>query len=283
MRGLSVIASIFLLVPTAVHADPFRLASIGAAGACRPLPASAPPGLMSLHKLLSTRLGVQVLDCPLADRRSAAAALASGSVDMAELDPGSYALAADKVRAILTVTPKGEAGRVPVVVAVAAASGITSFADLKGRRAVFAGSATYDFTGPRAALSDQGAGKGFFSSEIRARSAAAAAQLLRSRNADVLVLNGDAWERTCRGDTPTAKPCSDLKIVWRGRPRAKTALVVRRDMPDQIRYRLVGIYVAMHLEAPEAFAAASTLKPGAGSFDPTEAEALSPAMAAPSR
>jgi len=283
MRALLVVASIFLLAPTAVHADPFRLGSLGAAGACRPLPNGAPPGMVSLHKLLSTRLGVQVLDCPLADKRSAAAALAGGSVDMAELDPGSYALAADKVRAILTVTPKGELGRVPVVVAVAAASGITSFADLKGRRAVFAGSATYDFTGPRAALYDQGAGKGFFSSEIKAESAAAAAQLLRSRGADVLVLNGDAWERNCRGDTPTAKPCSDLKVVWRGRPRAKTALAVRRDMPAPIRYRLVGIYVAMHLESPEAFAAASALKPGAGSFDPTEAEALSPAMAAPSR
>ena len=283
MRGLSVIASIFLLVPTAVHADPFRLASVGANAACRPLPAGAPPGLMSLHKLLSARLGVQVLDCPLADRRSAAAALASGSVDMAELDPGSYALAADKVRAILTVTPTGEPGRVPVVVAVTAASGITSLADLKGRRAVFAGSATYDFTVPRAALSDQGAGAGFFSSEIKAESASAAAQLLRSRGADALVLNGDAWERNCRGDTPTAKPCSDLKIVWRGRARAKTALAVRRDMPAQIRYRLVGIYVAMHLESPEAFAAASAVKPGAGSFDPTEAEALSPARAVPSK
>jgi ABC-type phosphate/phosphonate transport system substrate-binding protein len=238
---------------------------------------------MSLHKLLSARLGVQVLDCPLADRRSAAAALAGGSVDMAELDPGSYTLAADKVRAILTVTPKGAPGRVPVVVAVAATSGITSFADLKGRRAVFAGPANYDFTGPRAALADQGAGKGFFSTEIKAEGASAAAQLLRSRGADALVLNGDAWERTCRGETPNAKPCSDLKIVWRGRPRAKTALAVRRDMPAQIRYRLVGIYVAMHLESPEAFAAASVLTPGAGSFDPTEAEALSPAMAAPSR
>jgi len=283
MRELAVIASIFLLVPTAVHADPFRLASVGANAACRPLPAGAPPGLMSLHKLLSARLGVQVLDCPLADRRSAAAALASGSVDMAELDPGSYALAADNVRAILTVTPTGEPGRVPVVVAVTVASGITSLADLKGRRAVFAGSATYDFTGPRAALSDQGAGTGFFSSEIKAESAGSAAQLLRSRGADALLLNGDAWERSCRGDTPTAKPCSDLKIVWRGRPRAKTAMAVRRDMPAQIRYRLVGIYVAMHLESPEAFAAASALKPGAGSFDPTEADALSPARAVPSK
>ena len=283
MRELAVIASIFLLVPTAVHADPFRLASVGANAACRPLPAGAPPGLMSLHKLLSARLGVQVLDCPLADRRSAAAALASGSVDMAELDPGSYALAADNVRAILTVTPTGEPGRVPVVVAVTVASGITSLADLKGRRAVFAGSATYDFTGPRAALSDQGAGTGFFSSEIKAESAGSAAQLLRSRGADALLLNGDAWERSCRGDTPTAKPCSDLKIVWRGRPRAKTALAVRRDMPAQIRYRLVGIYVAMHLESPEAFAAASALMPGAGSFDPTEAEALSPVRAVPSK
>ena len=283
MKELSVIASIFLLAPSAVHADPFRLASAGAAGACRALPAGAPAGLMSLHKLLSARLGVQVLDCPFADRRAAAAALAGGSVDMAELDPESYAIAADKVRAILTVTPKGEPGRAPVVVAVSAASGITSLADLKGRRAVFAGSATYDFAGPRAALSDQGAGKGFFSSETKAEGAAAAAQLLRSRGADALVLNGDAWERTCRGETPNAKPCSDLKIVWRGRPRAKTAWAVRRDMPAQIRYRLVGIYVAMHLESPEAFAAASAMTPGMGSFDPTEAEALSPTRAAPSK
>jgi ABC-type phosphate/phosphonate transport system substrate-binding protein len=202
---------------------------------------------------------------------------------MAELDPGSYALVADKVRAILTVTPKGAPGRVPVVVAVTATSGITSFADLKGRRSAFAGSATYDFNGPRAALADQGAGRSYFSSETKAEGASAAAQLVRSGGADALVLNGDAWERTCRGETPNARPCSDLKILWRGRPRAKMALAVRRDMPAQIRYRLVGIYVAMHLESPEAFAAASALMPGAGSFDPTEAEALSPVRAVPSK
>ena len=63
-------------------------------------------------------------------------------------------------------------------------------------------------------------------------------------------------------------------MLWRGRPRAIKALVVRRDMPDDLRFRLIGIYVAMHLEAKEAFAWGASWMPGGAEFEPTEADAL---------
>jgi len=49
---------------------------------------------------------------------------------------------------------------------------------------------------------------------------------------------------------------------------------VRRDMPKDLRYQLISIYIAMHLEAPDAFRFATQTTPGVASFDPTEPEAL---------
>jgi hypothetical protein len=52
---------------------------------------------------------------------------------------------------------------------------------------------------------------------------------------------------------------------------------VRRDIPDELRFRLIGIHVAMHFEAKDAFAWASSWVPNAADFEPTEAAALAPA------
>jgi hypothetical protein len=70
-------------------------------------------------------------------------------------------------------------------------------------------------------------------------------------------------------------PCRDLRAVLHARPRAAWALVVRRDMPAELRYRLIGIHLPLRLEAPAAFAFAAG--PGAAEFQPAEAEALTTA------
>lgn len=269
------------LAPLAAQAAPFRLASVGPAAACRELPATAPAGQKALFALLAKRLDETVLDCPFATSQAAAQALAAGQVDLAALTPESYGPAAGKVRAVLTVNPKAQLGRIPVVAATLAKAKASSLADFKGKRTVFASAAPYDLGVGRQALADQGAGPGFFAAESPAGDADAAAASLRSGAADLLVLNGDAWQRTCRGVKPQDTPCADLKIIWRGRPRAQAALAVSTAMPAQLRYRLIGIYVAMHLEAPDAFAAASAFAPGGQNFDAAEAEALSPARVVP--
>lgn len=281
MRRLLAIAGVLALAPTLAQAETFRLASIAAAAQpCHALAPDAPAGLRALHKLLSQRLGVDVLDCPVAGTEGAGQALASGQVDLALLDPTAYAVAG-KVRAILTLRPKGGLSRTPVVVAARAASTSKSLADVRGQRVVFGGAAPYDHDLPLRALADQGAGPGYFSAGRVAGAADAAVGMLRKGEADVVALNADAWQRTCRATTPKDQPCGDLRILWRGRPRANLALAVRTDMPAQLRYRIVGVFVAMHLEAPDAFQAASAFAPGGEDFDAAEADALSPARAIP--
>jgi ABC-type phosphate/phosphonate transport system substrate-binding protein len=123
-------------------------------------------------------------------------------------------------------------------------------------------------------LADQGAGKGFFSREDVATDGEAAAAKLRAGGADALALNAAAWQRLCQDDRPQDHRCGDLKVIWRGRQRAPLALAVRRDIPDELRFRLIGIHVAMHLEAKNAFAWASSFVSNGAEFEPTEAEAL---------
>ena len=77
---------------------------------------------------------------------------------------------------------------------------------------------------------------------------------------------------------PKEQPCGDLKVQWRARPKADRALAVRRDLPDRVRYRLLGIHLPMHQEDPAAFAwAAAQLGSGAADFQPAESQALEPA------
>lgn len=282
MRPLLAITGVLALAPTLAQAETFRLASIApAVQPCHVLAADAPAGLRALHKLLAQRLGVDVLDCPVAGTEGAGQALASGQVDMAVLDPKAYAAAGDKVRAILTLRPKGGLSRTPVVVAARVASTSKSLADVRGQRVAFGGAAPFDHDLPLRVLADQGAGPGYFSAERIAGSADAAVGLLRKDEADVVALNADAWQRACRGNSPKDQPCADLRILWKGRPRAAQALAVRADLPAQLRYRIIGVYVAMHLEAPDAFQAASAFAPGSEDFEAAEAAALSPARAIP--
>jgi len=275
MRAWLPLAAILSLVALSAQAASLRIAAVtGSAGACHALEAGAPAGETAYFRLLETRLGRDILTCPVVDRAAAAQALASGAVDIAVLDPAAYALVKAKTRAILTVRPIGGLNRIPVVVATKATGPVPDLAALRGKSVVFGGSAQAALAVPRQALADQGAGPGFFSREDVAADANAAAARLRSGAAGVLALNAADWERLCQGERTQDNSCGDLKVIWRGRPRATLALVVRRDIPDELRFRLIGIHVAMHIEAKPAFAWASSWAPQAAEFEPTEAEAL---------
>ena len=62
--------------------------------------------------------------------------------------------------------------------------------------------------------------------------------------------------------------------LLRARPRSSEALAVRRDIPNELRYRLIGIHLPLHLEAPAAFAFAAAGVKDAAEFQPAEADAL---------
>lgn len=276
MKAWLMLAAALSLAAPAAEAASFRIAAVtGTAGACHALEAGAPAGEKAYFRHLEARLGRDILTCPVVDRAAAAQALAAGGLDAAVLDPAAYAPAQATTRAILTVRPAGHLNRIPLVAVAKAANGsVTDLASLRGKAVVFGGSVDASLAVPRQALADQGAGPGFFSREDVAPSADAAAAKLRSGAAEALVLNAAAWQRLCQGERAQENRCADLKVIWRGRPRAALALVVRRDMPDDLRFRLIGIHVAMHLEAKDAFAWASSWAPQAAEFEPTEAGAL---------
>ena len=275
MRLVSVFAAVALFSAGAAEAATFRIAAVtGKAGPCRSLASSAPAGQLAYYKHLAGRLARDVQECPVANEADAGRALESGALDMAVLGPAAFEPVKAKTRSILTLRPTGDLNRIPVLVATRKASTRTSLAGLKGGTIVFAGKAAFAYGLPRRALADRGAGPGFFAREDVATDPEAAAARLRSGAADALVINAAAWQRLCRGDRPQDAACGDLKVIWRGRPRATKAIVVRRDIEDELRFRLIGIHVAMHLEAKEAFGWASSWIPKAAEFEPTEADAL---------
>lgn len=272
---LLVLAAALAAMAGVADAATLKVATVvTAAGECRALPGDAPAGQKAYYKLLHERLGRDIQECPVATRAAAAQALASGAADVAILDPAAFAPVKGQVRSILTVRPTGALNRLPVLVLVKANSPKTNMASLKGGRVVFGGGSPAALSVPKQALADQGAGMGFFAKEQVAADPDAAAAVLRAGGADALVLNAAGHQRLCRGKTPTEKLCDDLKVVWKGRPEAKLAIAVRRDIPDELRFRLIGIHVAMHIEAKEAFAWGANFIPQAAEFEPTEADAL---------
>lgn len=275
-RTLIAVAAIGLM--GAAAPPPFRIAVIAAASAaCAPVPASAPAGEKAYFDLLTKRLGRSTVACPVASAAEGAAALVSGKLDMAPLDPASYAAVHAQARATMTVRPADGLTRVPVVLAVRAGKPGDAAA-LKGRTVAFGAQSPAGVDLPRLVLAQQGYGPDVLKELVTGDETTAIAAL-RSGKADAVALQSGAWQRQCRGTSPTDHPCADLKVVWTARPEADKALAVRRDMAEPERYRLIGVHMAMHLEDKPAFAwsAAQLAASGAGDYEPAEAEALSTA------
>ena len=275
-RFLLVASALFLIAAAASPpADSLRIAAIEPkAGPCAPLQAGAPVGEKAYYDHLAKRLGAKVLKCPVADRAAAAKSLAAGELDLAVLDPASFSPIAGVSRAILTIRPEGGLNRIPMIVA-APAAGAARMEDLRGKTLVFGGSTPAAQTLPRKVLADHGFGPSFFGRTQDAANAEGALAKLRAGQADAMVLHAAAWQRLCSPDDPKIKPpCGDLKVLLKARPQAALAVVVRKDISDETRYRLIGIHMPMHLENKAAFGWASSWAPGAAEFEPAEALAL---------
>lgn len=259
----------------AACAEPFRLASVGGAKtACAPLDVGASVGERAYHDLLATRLGREVLRCGYPTTADAADGLAKGEVDLSWLDPAAFPAVQAQARALLTVRGAGEANRIPVVVAVRGADPARDLAGLRGRLIAFGGRTPAGLATPRSVLAERGLAAGGYRETIEVDGDQAIAEL-RAGRVDAVAVHAAAWQRVCRMASPKIpQPCADLRIVTKARPRATRALVVRRDIPDELRYRLVGLHLPMHLEAPAAFAFATGWVKDAAEFQPAEADAL---------
>lgn len=252
---------------------PFRVAvQAQAGGPCKPGDTLEDPAARAYFQQLAQRLERPVQYCAVADPDAASAALASGEVDMAALDRAAFAPIRDQVRALLTARAPGGLTRVPVILATLRSAPPAS----TGRGAVvFTGSGLSAYDLPRTVLAEQGYA---IDREVVAASEEDGLARLRAGQADAVALHVGAWQRQCRGDTPTEDKCKDLRVVWMARQSAPAAFAVRRDLNEQLRFRLLGIHVAMHLENPQAFAWASgQLAAGAENLEPAEALALTTA------
>jgi len=156
------------------------------------------------------------------------------------------------------------------------ASPRTGAEGLAGARLALGGAHPVAAQGPLRVARDASLPADAFPAVIVTQSPDEAAAALRAGKADVAALHASAWRRLCLPEAKGEEPCKDLKVVYAARPQARLALVAPLSMPDELRYRLIGIHIAMHLEAPAAFAFAARSAPGATSFDAAEASALAP-------
>jgi phosphonate transport system substrate-binding protein len=264
------------VIGAGVPSSTLRVAAVtGAAGACAAPAASLPAGERAYYDHLAKRLEVKVLRCPVADATAAARALAANELDLAVLDPAAFAAVQATTRSILTVRSQGGVNRIPVVLGVKATSPVKTLADLRGKSLVFGGRTPAALSLPKLALSQRDAPAAFWGRELFAVDGDAAVSDLRANKADAMVLHAAAWQRLCFPRSPKeAPPCDDLRIIAKIRPQADRAIVVRRDIADETRYRLIGIHMPMHLENAPAFAWATSWSPNAAEFQPAEPLAL---------
>jgi len=272
-----ILAAAALGLMGAAPAPAFRIGVLESApGPCAAPPPSAPAGERAYFQLLAKRLERPVLACPVLSFADGAAGLAAGRLDMAVLDPASYAAVKPAVRAVMTARPDGAPTRVRVVLVVKAGHDGGPEA-LEGRTVAFGGSSAVALAVPREVLAEQGYGGPFAGREQVSADETAALAALRAGTANAVVLGDAAWQRQCQNPSPKVQGCADLRVVWRARPQAQRAFAVRRDLPDPLRFRLLGVHVAMNLEDRPAFGwAAAQLAPGAADFQPAEALALEP-------
>lgn len=250
---------------------PFRIGVVtGVSGTCGAPAGDAPAGLVAYVAHLERRLARPVEVCPVVDAAEAARLLADGQIAFAKLDPNAYSPVEASVRPVLTPRAQGGFGRVETVM-ITRADAPENALLAPDARLGFAGKEPYELDLPKRALADHGVASSGLETARIYEAAEAAASGLRQGEISTLVLYSADWQRLCRPKSAGGTPCADLREVFRGRARAAEAWVVRRDIDNDTRFRLVGIHVALHLENRPAF---EWIAPGAGELEPTEAAAL---------
>ncbi|MGJ3647906.1 PhnD/SsuA/transferrin family substrate-binding protein [Sphingomonas sp. GlSt437] len=239
------------------------------AGPCATPSSSTPASLAALAKHLAGRLRLSVELCPFADTTAAATALAKGSVDLALLTPATWPIVNGRGRPILTLRPQGALPRSPILAVTRATAGPLTAAAIAARRVITVKHDALGYDAARAAVATHGGDAINRQPSTAVGSFSAALATLAAGKADVALVPTDLWFVGC-GASKTV--CAPYRIAWQNRPIAQHAWVLRGGLPDELRYRLIGIFIALPLDNPQAFAGAAGGVRGA--FEPTEASAL---------
>lgn len=259
--------------PDANQTTPLRIA-IPNAGFEGCTSAPTDPAAAAYRTHLQTRLEKPVDLCGYKDAAAAGQALVGKEADLAITDPANYVAIKAQTRSIAAPRFEPLVGRVLAVALALKTSGLTKPDQLAGKRPIFISQLPASRAAPLQGLSDYGAPVEGFAPDLITDNEETALAALRAGKGDMLILTGGARQRLCRADDPKVVLCEDVVEVWRGRPTAQGAFVVRNDMGEADRYQLVGIHIAMHKTNPAAFAYIQKLMPGAIMLDPTEATAL---------
>ena len=248
-----------------------RIAMVQAGQACASDAPDWPAPERAYVRHLAERMEVPVQVCPMADQAASARALAEKRVDIALLDPASYAPYKATLRPILTQRTPMDLGRTEVVLAVTDASSARQLTDADRATLLFAGRSPAQLDGPRRTLASAGLpAAALAAATILGSPAETAMALHRSPTSVGAFLSAD-WSRLCRGLGKEDHPCNGLREIWRGRSQATSAWVVRRDIPKESWVRIVGIHIALFQEMPDV---AHWLAPLTTEIEPTEATAL---------
>jgi len=240
-----------------------------ATNVCAAPDAKTPPGMAALAKHLAGRLQTSVQLCPFADANDAAAAIAAGKVDFANLTAAAWPAAKGKGRPILTVRPDGKLPRTLIYAIAKKSAGKLDPAAIAQRRVIAIRQDVVSYDAARAAITTRGGGALTANPTPLAGSFAAAIGALAAGKADVALVPANEWKAGCLADKTI---CPPYQIAWQGRPVADNAWVLRAGLPDELHYRLIGIFLALHLENAQAYAAAADGVKGA--FEPAETAAL---------
>jgi ABC-type phosphate/phosphonate transport system substrate-binding protein len=276
MRPWLAIALVTLLLAPAnaqTPPTPFRIGVVQAGPLACSDGSKTPAAPYTAH--LKSRVKLEILVCQFPNTSAAAKALSEQKIDMVELDRSAFQQVASVARPILTFRKKDSTARIMSVALVNATSSNRSLATLSGARPSFAMKLPHTYDAPMAGLRSAGMDISKLKPPFIGRDHQAAVAALRNNEADFLVLDADTHRLLCRGSSPTDTPCKDLVEVWRGRPAAETALIVRKDIAQDLRYGLIGIHIFLAEQAPAAFAWLAAKNPGAVAIEPTEPTALS--------
>lgn len=232
------------------------------------------PGAKAYASHLETRFSNPIVLCLTDDAEGSAKLAQNGDVKLAWIDQAQAAGLTDQWRAFMTLRAKDGLGRPPYVLFTGAEE--TDIREVRLSEIAFVGQEPErSFVGMAIdTLEDHGFQASSDAVGQRYADVQSLLTAVRSEGALAGLLDSNAWGRECGVLDPSFNPCDDLSVVYQERPRAKGAMIIQANEPSELRYRMVSIHIALHMEAPEAFA---WINQDRGSeFQPAEPDALSP-------
>lgn len=285
-----IILSYALCLSGALAAPPqaFKVGHPDLPAGCHPPADIEDQGWTAYLTMLSDRLGRDILGCGT-DAGNVPSLLKSGDLDFAFVSSSPADARTEGLPAILRIRNKGMLPRPEVIVLTGRGASLSDYDPLQSAElpaskvlSAFTMSELIALT----AVSEGGA-IGDPTIQERARAFAgsfadvwptatatidpikAIGRLSDADNTDILFLTQGRYLESC---TKKKDLCTDITPVWRGFVPLAIGYATRPTLPKELRYRLIGIHVALHVERPDLLATVGG--PDAEELEPAEMTAF---------